>query len=146
MSEEIAAPDHMPETPTAEIATHSSTETESGEKLTDYAIAKKLVQLKQSADSRGIHFDLKFSTVKKLLSAKKCFYTGKPFSGSGLDGRSIDRVNSELGYTDDNVVPCTSHINGKKANLTVEEILLLAEKIKGFISTKEVESKRKMKK
>jgi hypothetical protein len=96
---------------------------------TDYYVAKKLVQLKQSADSRKIEFSLKFSTVKRLLSTKTCYYTGTPFAKNGRNSRTIDRVDASRGYVDDNVVACTTEINGKKANLTAEEIFLLSKKI-----------------
>jgi len=96
--------------------------------LTDYIVAKKLIQLKQSADSRGIEFDLSFVAVRKLMNAKVCFYTRKKF-GEDLDARSIDRVDSSIGYVDGNVVACTVDINRKKANLTHDEILLLSTRI-----------------
>jgi len=96
--------------------------------LTDYTVAKKLIQLKQSADSRGIEFDLSFVAVRKLMNAKVCFYTRKKF-GEDLDARSIDRVDSSIGYVDGNVVACTVDINRKKANLTHDEILLLSTRI-----------------
>jgi hypothetical protein len=96
--------------------------------LTDYTVAKKLIQLKQSADSRGIVFGLSFFAVRKLMNAKVCFYTKKKF-GEDLDARSIDRVDSSVGYVDGNVVACTVDINRKKANLTHDEILLLSARI-----------------
>ena len=92
------------------------------EYTTDIAIAKKLCQLKQSADSRGIVFDLSFNVLKRLLRAKNCFYTGKLFTHEGKYARSIDRVDSDLGYIDDNVVACTIDINQKKTNLSWTEI------------------------
>jgi hypothetical protein len=95
----------------------------------DYYIAKKLVQLKQSADSRRIEFALKFKTVKKLLSAKTCYYTGKVFTKKGPGARSIDRVDATKGYTDNNVVACTTEINAKKTNLTVDEILVISKRV-----------------
>lgn len=96
--------------------------------VTDYLIAKKLVQLKQSADSRGVEFNLSFNTVKKLLNAKTCYYTRKKF-GEGVLARSIDRVDSSLGYIDNNVVACTIEINQKKSNLEIDDILLMAKRI-----------------
>lgn len=110
-------------------------------KITDYIICKKLVQLKQSAESRKIEFNLSFKTVKKLLLQKTCFYTGKPMTTTGPSARSIDRVDSSKGYFDDNVVACTTDINSKKTNLSVDEILLLAKNI-----TKHSKSKIKTKK
>lgn len=101
---------------------------ENGEGVTDYTIAKKLVQLKQSASHRGLDFNLSFVTVKRLLLVKTCFYTGVKFS-TEIE-RSVDRVDSSLGYVEGNVVPCTIQINTKKANLSHSEIFMLAKKIK----------------
>ncbi len=96
----------------------------------DLIVAKKLLQLKQSADSRSIEFDLSFYTVRRLLNAKKCYYTGTVFEESGPLARSIDRVDSSLGYLEGNVVACTIDINTKKSNITVEEIHQISRKIK----------------
>jgi len=111
--------------------------------LTDYIVAKKLIQLKQSADSRGIEFDLSFVAVRKLMNAKICFYTRKKF-GEDLDARSIDRVDSSIGYVDGNVVACTVDINRKKANLTHDEILLLSTRIQQHRSKSIVDSFNKI--
>jgi len=108
------------------VATESEREPEN---IDDLFVAKKLLRLKQSADSRYIHFDLSFSEVKRLLKTKKCFYTGKEFSSSGIYARSIDRVDTTKGYVKGNVVACTVDINQKKANLTNEEIFLICKKI-----------------
>jgi hypothetical protein len=111
--------------------------------LTDYIVAKKLIQLKQSADSRGIEFGLSFVAVRKLMNAKVCFYTRKKF-GEDLDARSIDRVDSSIGYVDGNVVACTVDINRKKANLTHDEILLLSTRIQQHRSKIVVDSFNKI--
>lgn len=99
------------------------------DKITDYVVSKKLVQLKQSAASRGLEFNLHFNTVKRLLLQKKCFYTGKIMTDSGPLARSIDRVDSSKGYVEGNVVACTADINSKKTNLSIGEIFLLAKNI-----------------
>lgn len=99
----------------------------------DYEIAKKLIKLKNSADSRKIEFNLSFNTVKKLLKSKKCYYTGVAFvEDGGIYHRTIDRVDASKGYVDDNVVSCTWEINQKKTNLTYDDIINLAEKVKKF--------------
>lgn len=100
-----------------------------GEDLQDYVIAKKLISLKSSADSRGLDFDLKFATVKRLLKTKTCYYTGKKFTKGGTNARTVDRVDATKGYVEGNVVSCTLDINAKKSNLTIDEILLIAKKI-----------------
>ena len=91
-------------------------------KITDIEVAQKMMQLKQSAMSRGLPFELSFRTVKFLLLQKKCFYTGLQFEETGDNSRSIDRIDSAKGYTEGNVVACTVGINGKKSNLSISEI------------------------
>jgi hypothetical protein len=108
---------------------------ESEAKLTDLDIANKLIKLHQSAGSRGIEFGLSFAMVKKLLTAKKCYYTDVKFEPEGLLSRSIDRVDSSIGYLDNNVVACTVDINGKKSNLTNLEIEQLHIKLSAWQKT-----------
>ena len=43
--------------------------------IQDIDIAKKFLQLKQSAESRNLEFNLSLKTVRQLLTRKKCFYT-----------------------------------------------------------------------
>jgi hypothetical protein len=92
------------------------------ETLTDLEVAKKMIKIFQSAVDRKLDFDLSFNTVKKLLLEPNCFYTGKKFEESGAFSRSFDRVDSDLGYVEGNVVACTVDINAKKSNLTFDEI------------------------
>lgn len=90
--------------------------------MTDLEVVKKMHALNHSANSRSIHFNLSFRTVKKLLSAKRCYYTGVPFQDNGEFARTVDRVDNDKGYVDDNVVACTQRINAIKSNMTVEEL------------------------
>ncbi len=101
-----------------------------------------MVQLQQSATHRNLSFDLTFQTVKRLLTVEKCFYTGVEFEEEGPLSRSIDRVDTNEGYVEGNVVACTVDINGKKANLTNEEISLLYEQIQKFYQLKTRREKR----
>ncbi len=100
--------------------------------ITDLEVAKKLVQLQQSANHRNLDFNLTFKTVKRLLTVKNCYYTGAKFEDEGSLSRSIDRVDTNRGYVEGNVVACTVDINGKKANLSNSEIEMLYRKIKRF--------------
>ena len=43
--------------------------------------------------------------------------------------RSFDRIDSAKGYVEGNVVACTVDINGKKSNLSLEEIECLYVKL-----------------
>lgn len=97
--------------------------------LSDVEVAKKLINIYQSAQDRKIDFNLSFEYVRNLLEYKNCYYTGLPFTEEGILARSFDRIDSEKGYVEGNVVACTIDINGKKANLSFEEIECLHSKL-----------------
>jgi hypothetical protein len=95
----------------------------------DLEVAKKLIKIHQSSVDRKLDFNLTFETVKRLMGYKNCYYTGREFEHEGPYSMSFDRVDSSKGYIEGNVVACTVDINGKKSNLTVEEIKSIYEKI-----------------
>lgn len=101
------------------------------EHQSDLALAKKLVQLEQSARTRGIHFDLSIKRLRELLKAKTCFYTGVTFDATN-NIRSIERIDSDLGYVDTNLVACTQRSNSRKGDLSFEEIENYYLKLKAF--------------
>jgi hypothetical protein len=105
----------------------------------DLDVAKKMLKIYQSAVDRSLEFDLSFETVKSLLLYPTCFYTGKIFEEEGAMARSFDRIDSNLGYVEGNVVACTVDINQKKANLSFEEIELLYFKLSGILKEKNIE-------
>lgn len=95
------------------------------EDLSDLEVAKKMLKIYQSAVDRKLDFDLSFETVRNLLLEPTCYYTQKVFEETGNFARSFDRINSDLGYVEGNVVACTVDINSKKSNLSYEEIEIL---------------------
>ena len=97
--------------------------------IPDVEVAKKLVNIHSSAQSRNLDFDLTFEYVKKLLEYSTCFYTNVTFTEDGPNARSFDRVDNDRGYVIGNVVACTTDINGKKNNLTIDEIICLYKKL-----------------
>ena len=97
--------------------------------IPDVEVAKKLVNIHSSAQSRNLDFDLTFEYVKKLLEYSTCFYTKVTFTEDGPNARSFDRVDNDRGYVIGNVVACTTDINGKKNNLTIDEIICLYKKL-----------------
>jgi hypothetical protein len=99
------------------------------EDVSDLEIAKKMLKIYQSAQDRKLKFDLSFESVKKLLSYQTCYYTNKPFESDGVFARSFDRIDSSEGYVENNVVACTVDINGKKSNLSFDEIECLYNKL-----------------
>ena len=97
--------------------------------ISDIEVAKKLVNIHSSAQNRNLEFNLTFECVKKLLEYTTCYYTNVPFTEDGPNARSFDRVDNEKGYVVGNVVACTVDINGKKNNLSIEEIVFLYKKL-----------------
>ena len=97
--------------------------------VTDLEVAKKLINIHQSAMDRKIEFNLSFEYVKKMLEYKTCYYTNVTFTDDGPNARSFDRIDSDKGYVEGNVVACTVDINGKKSNLTFDEIACLYNKL-----------------
>jgi hypothetical protein len=97
--------------------------------ISDVEVAKKLVNIHSSAQNRSLEFNLTFECVKKLLEYTTCYYTNVQFTEDGPNARSFDRVDNEKGYVVGNVVACTVDINGKKNNLSIEEIVCLYKKL-----------------
>lgn len=97
------------------------------EKISDLDVAKKLVAIKTSADSRGIAFDLSLRKVRQLLATKRCFISGVKLNRIQNDPNQLtfDRLDNSKGYTDDNVVACSLKMNRLKDSLTVDEITML---------------------
>jgi hypothetical protein len=97
--------------------------------ISDVEVAKKLVNIHSSAQSRNLEFNLTFEYVKKLLEYTTCYYTNVTFTEDGPNARSFDRVDNDKGYVVGNVVACTVDINGKKNNLSIDEIVCLYKKL-----------------
>ncbi len=100
-------------------------------KVTDDELARKFIGLSESAKSRGIVFDLSLLSVKNMLMAEKCYYTGIKLSNNPKSNlsRSIDRIDNSKGYVKGNICACSKLFNGKKNDLTVEEIKILYKKV-----------------
>jgi hypothetical protein len=93
----------------------------------DLYVAKKMVAIKTSADSRGIQFDMSLRRVRQLLNTKRCFISGLPLNRIQYDPNQLtfDRLGNTKGYSDDNVVACSFKVNQLKGDLTVDEITML---------------------
>ncbi len=97
------------------------------DKVSDLEVAKKLIAIKASADSRGIPFDMSLRRVKQLLNTKICYISGEKLNRIQNDPNQLtfDRLDNNQGYTDDNVVACSLRVNRLKANLSIQEITML---------------------
>ena len=122
-------------------------ETEIENPVSDLEVAKKMIKISQSAQDRKLEFNLKFETVKRLMSYTTCYYTGRAFDEkeAGVYARSFDRVDSSKGYIEGNVVACTIDINQNKANLSIEEIIGLYNNLLKF-GVKEIRENENTKK
>ena len=48
--------------------------------ISDVEVAKKLINIYQSAQDRKLQFNLSFDYVRRMLEYKTCYYTNKPFT------------------------------------------------------------------
>ena len=99
----------------------------------DTQVAKKYLSLQQSAHYRGLEFNLSLTSVRNIMNAQKCYYTGKRISynapGTSPNKLTFDRKDASLGYIKGNVVACSHEFNQKKSSLSIKDIELLARKL-----------------
>ena len=119
---------------------------------TDLQIAKKFVAKAQNASQRGISFDMKFTTFKNLMRAKKCFYTGAPLTDNGEvvcepTRRTVDRIDHKQGYVEGNVVACSHAFNQFKNEMEktgiIGEAMFQKAVAKTFVALNNVRAKKK---
>jgi hypothetical protein len=88
---------------------------------------------KTRAKKYNMTFDLTVENLIDLYNKQKgkCYYSGDilSFSSNNNNVLSIDRINSEKGYTIDNVVFCTAIINSMKNVLSIENFINIINKI-----------------
>jgi hypothetical protein len=93
-------------------------------------VSEKLIQLYRSAKNRNLEFNLTIGDVSKLLKRKTCYYTGMKLkrytytddmTSRTIDGLTIDRIDSSLGYVKGNVVACSHFANLMKERLFEKE-------------------------
>jgi hypothetical protein len=87
-------------------------------------------RLKSSAKKRNIDFDLQLTDFYELSYPITCPVLGIPLQfnrGKVQDNSySIDRIDSSLGYTSDNIQVISYRANMLKNNATPEELKLLS--------------------
>ena len=101
-----------------------------------------IIHYKANAKRRGYDFNLTEEQFKEMTQ-KDCYYCGaKPnqffkqkyhnnyrkFNGDFIYN-GLDRIDSNKGYTIDNIVPCCSICNYAKHNLTLQEFQDWIEKV-----------------
>ena len=93
----------------------------------DMLMAEKLVNLRNSARKRNIDFDLNLTSMRNLLNANQCYFTGTKLNRENF---SVDRICASQGYVKGNVVACDKDFNSKKANLTLSELESIYNRLK----------------
>jgi hypothetical protein len=85
-------------------------------------VARKFINLSESANRRGKDFDLSLNCIRELLDTETCFYTGVYLNKKKGDNfqRTIDRVDNTKGYVKGNVVAC-SHLANQIKNQLFED-------------------------
>ena len=88
--------------------------------VSDEYVARKYLQILNSAKDRGIEFNLSLTSVKNLLKAKKCYYSGYNFDHTDPEkSLTFDRLDYKKGYVKGNVVACYKAVNDLK-NVLIE--------------------------
>lgn len=90
--------------------------------------------IKRRSNKKQIPFNLNEQFLYELYNKQRglCYYTNVPMKIStdnftikgqaDLDVVSVDKINPDLGYIENNVVLCCSGINKLKGNSTIEEL------------------------
>ena len=87
---------------------------------------RKWQSIRDSAKKRNKEFALSIQSVKNLIKAKHCYYSGLELTEGTL---TVDRKDNSKGYVKGNVVACHSKINALKSDLTISQIKKLARKL-----------------
>jgi hypothetical protein len=96
----------------------------------------RLTNSKARAKVNGIPFEIDIEHLKNLWEKQNgiCYYTGKQMilgpSKKKWSCVSIDRVNSDLGYTKENTVLCRGIVNLMKNELSISEFLEIIDEIR----------------
>jgi len=92
----------------------------------DHSIDYLIKEVKKRSAKKGIPTDLTVEYIEELLERQggRCFYTGVEFGETLTEtAMSIDRIDSQKGYTRDNIVLCCIWVNLMKTNLPIGEFL-----------------------
>jgi hypothetical protein len=109
----------------------------------DIRVALKLNQVYDKYISNRLEFGLTFKRLKQMMQQQTCFYTGVKFDiNVPLMRRSLDRIDSTKGYTNDNVVACTSFINSLKGSLTYDQIKAMYRGVTKFRRRQDLNTKK----
>lgn len=89
----------------------------------------KFCEIKKRARKINHKFDISLEDIKLL--PLKCFYTGLPLTlkCNKPNTFSVDRIDSNRGYTKDNIVSCCWVVNRMKSNMSIRQFKKLCTEI-----------------
>lgn len=83
----------------------------------DTYVAINLLRKQIQSAKRGVEWKLTFNELKKLMTKKRCHYSGVELTLSGVHSLTLDRIDSTKGYEVGNTVACSQYINNLKNKL-----------------------------
>ncbi len=120
----------------SEISSRIFKEINKNSKPTVGAINRLYKSYEKGALKRDYCFELNINDFKRLIN-KNCYYCNRlPIQKAQNKSKTdyllyngLDRIDNNLGYTLDNVVPCCKHCNVAKMSLSKEQFLQLIKDI-----------------
>ncbi len=105
--------------------------------MNDIEIARKYINKTRNAETKGHEFTLSFVEFKRVVTAKRCYYTGIELTpGKEKENLAtditIDRVDNSLGYIKGNVVACCHAYNQFKGVLESDSPLNQTNVLRGL--------------
>lgn len=107
--------------------------------VTDDQLVNKWLSKKRDAKSRCIEFSLSLTSLRNIMRAEKCFFTGVKLCNETL---SIDRIDNKLGYEKGNVCACHVDFNSLKGSVENNKSLDIELAMKGFKKAHKILSKK----
>ena len=96
----------------------------------EYPLKSLLSSIKSGAKNRNLDFEIDYNFIQKLWKNQKglCYYTKVQMKLTARQKDpyqvSIDRINSNLGYTEENTVLCCQAINYMKNDYSLKDFNL----------------------
>lgn len=111
----------------------------------EYYLKRRCYRIKSTAKTKKIEFNLTDEFLLDLYNKQngRCYYTNIPMSNNmkqqgfqPYDAPSLDRINPDLGYIQDNVVWCIFGVNSFKQSLTLKEFEMFVKQINWWFNRK----------
>ena len=88
----------------------------------EYKIPPKYINYKKRHNLKFGNTEMLSEESFKIMSNIECYYCGK------LGPSGIDRIDNNIGYIENNCVPCCKHCNYVKGDLSIENFNIWKER------------------